>query len=137
METFPFTVNNYYAGRSMGLGGEIGEIMGAVAASAHWGLRCYTPEIAVGAVAGRAAGMMMEKAIRADRLQQIHVLLDDGSETVVTQPIRKRKFKADDEVKVLRYDAKTQFVYPKDEYVELEENPYLGKGSQAPNASSE
>lgn len=81
--------------------------------------------VIVGSVVGGVAGMKLEKAMNSERLVQIHVLLDNGKEVVVTQKATKGKFKVHDRVKVLTYGKSKKQVYHKDHYVEWEKNPYI------------
>lgn len=134
MEAFPFTTDGHHTGIGMGAGVVVG---GAVGASSGLGVTQVGPydivsvdpaHVAVGAVVGGLSGMMVEKAMNSERLVQIHVLLESGIETTVTQRPGKRKFKVNDPVKILQYSRTLRVVYHKDEKVEYESDPYL-KGS--------
>ena len=62
--------------------------------------------------------------MNSESLVQIHILLENGKEEIVTQPASRVKFKSLDEVKILRYSGKRNRVFPRDAYVEFETNPY-------------
>jgi|GEM_PF-6831234 outer membrane lipoprotein SlyB len=74
--------------------------------------------------AGSVVGAKIEKAMDAERLVRIHVLLENGKEEIVTQPANGTKFKSLDKVKILRYRGKRNRVFLRDANVEFETNPY-------------
>ncbi len=123
MEAFPYNTDGPHTGRGRALGASVGL---ATQTQAVWGgLIIEDPMAAVLATAaGGVVGMKVEKAMNSEKLVQIHVLLENGKEEVITQPTHGTKFKSLDEVKILRYSNRRNRVFLRDAKVEFETNPY-------------
>lgn len=130
MGAFPYLTDGHHSGAGMLVGGILGS------AITQENNPFDNTAVALGAVAGGAVGMMVEKRLNSEKLVQVHVLVDDDKEVEVTQYSGKRKFRLHDEVKVLHFNNGKKLVYHRDESVEWETNPYMDKESPVSGLAS-
>lgn len=130
MGAFPYTTDGHHSGGGMMVGALLG-----TAITRDNNPYDYTA-VALGAIAGGAVGMMVEKRLNSEKLVQVHVLVDDDMEVEVTQYSGKRKFKLHDEVKVLHFNNGKKLVYHRDESVDWETNPYIDSGGSVSGLAS-
>lgn len=125
LEAFPYITDGHHTGRGMAIGAALGGASRIDAIIGPYVISSDPTAMVLGSIAGGALGMLVEKSINSERLVRIYVLLKNGEEIVVTQPQGKRKFRANDKVKILHYGRKEKIVYHEAEYVEWETNPYI------------
>ena len=106
-------------GAAVGVASQLDAIIGP------YGVASAPTIVIAGSVVGGVAGMKLEEAMNSERLVQIHVLLDNGKEVVVTQKATKGEYKVHGREKVSTYGNSKKQVFRKDHYVERENNPYV------------